>query len=189
MKVALTLPIISENEPRASTAATAYLHHHSVSHPLFNAPWRMPASDRLSRFYLLLRNIIPDCDEKRSFLWHWLFVAKCEFGHKKALHWSCSMFLCCWLKYPRISQSGWDYWHWTLSRARLKAGTALRNLRIFVHLMSIFASVIARTLKNGSGREKSRPNEVKKIAFLLLASSLRSGIRLNKIFLFNVSAV
>jgi len=72
---------------------------------------------------------------------------------------------------------------------QLKAGTALRNLRIFAHLMSICAAMTARPLKNGAGKEKRCSDEDKKIAFLLLSPSLRRGIRLNKIFLFNVSAV
>jgi hypothetical protein len=99
------------------------------------------------------------------------------------------MFLYCWLKYPRTPHSDWDYWHLTLILVQLKAGTALRNLRIFAHLMSICAAMTTRALKNGSGREKRCSDEDKKIAFLLLSPSLRRGIRLNKIFLFNVSAL
>jgi len=68
MKGALTLFVISKNEPGASTLTTPYFHHHPAYDLLLTDIMLIAFPDRLSRLNLLPCNIIPDCDEKSSVL-------------------------------------------------------------------------------------------------------------------------
>lgn len=165
MKDALAVFVVSENEPGASTLATAYLHHHSEYHPPFDEFWRIPVTALLSRVYLFHGSIIPGCDKKCIFLWHWFFVAKCEFIHWWVLHWYLSMLLCCWVKYPQISPFCLVLRACVVCFLWSNSEIYLRNFKFWVHLMVAFATATHRIRKIRVNCEKSYPHEERKMVF------------------------